>query len=60
MKYISVKQASVKFGISVEQVLALCEQGKFKNSQKVDDFWIIPENAEKPTNDKRKAGSTDD
>ena len=53
MKYISVKQASVKFGISVEQVLALCEQGKFRNSQKVDDFWIIPENARLPGQKKR-------
>ncbi|SFS41878.1 Type I restriction-modification system, DNA methylase subunit [Succinivibrio dextrinosolvens] len=48
MKYISVKQASVKFGISEEQTLALCEQGKFRYAQNVDDFWIIPESAKLP------------
>lgn len=58
MKYISVKQASVKFGISEEQILDLCEQGKFRNSQKVDDFWIIPESAKLP-NQKSKVKKRD-
>ncbi|WP_202108715.1 TaqI-like C-terminal specificity domain-containing protein [Succinivibrio dextrinosolvens] len=54
MKYISIKQAAVKFGISEEQTRELCEQGKFRNAQLVDDFWIIPESARLPQKKTRK------
>ena len=54
MKYISIKQAAVKFGISEEQTQELCEQGKFRNAQLVDDFWIIPESAKLPQKKTRK------
>ncbi len=43
MKYISVKQACLKFDKTEEQILDLCEKGKIKNAQNVDGFWIIPE-----------------
>lgn len=53
MGYISVKDASEKWKISVRRVQTLCEQNRIVGASKVGNAYIIPEHAEKPT-DKRK------
>lgn len=58
--YITVQEAAEKWGITPRQVQILCKNNRIIGATRMSRIWIIPEHAEKPTNDKRKAGSTDD
>jgi len=53
MEFISAKEASEKWNISVRRVQVLCEQERISGAMKVGIVYIIPSNAEKP-NDMRK------
>lgn len=54
--FITVQQAADKWGITPRQVQILCKSNRIKGASRMSRIWIIPENAEKPTSDKRKAG----
>ena len=49
MGYISVKEASEKWGITERQVQILCKENRIVGATRLSRIWIIPENAEKPT-----------
>lgn len=46
--YISVKQASEKWGISDRRVRILCSEGKIQRFIRVGCNWKIPEEPKKP------------
>ena len=48
MEYMTVKQASVIWGISERRVQVLCVQGRIKGVQRLGKAWAIPKHAEKP------------
>lgn len=48
MSFISVKEASEKFGISERRVQKLCEDNRISGAQMVSNIWLIPKDAEKP------------
>lgn len=49
MQYISVKEASEKWGISERRVRALCESGRIEGVTRCGDWvWSIPANTQKP------------
>ena len=50
----------LKWGISPRQVQILCKSNRIDGATRMSRIWIIPENAEKPTNDKRKAAYSHD
>ncbi|MCH5197300.1 MAG: N-6 DNA methylase [Oscillospiraceae bacterium] len=52
--YISVKEAAEKFNISKRRVQILCEQGRISGANMVSGVWLIPENALKPADGRRK------
>ena len=52
--YITVQEAAVKWGISPRQVQILCKSNRIVGATRMSRIWIIPEDAEKPTNDKRR------
>lgn len=52
MDYISVKDASSKFSISERRVQQLCDSGRIKGAQMISGVWVIPENAQKPADDR--------
>lgn len=54
MDYISVKQASEKFGISERRIQKLCETKRINGSTMLSGVWLIPADAKKPA-DERKA-----
>lgn len=56
---ISVKEASVKFGISSRRVQKLCEEGRITGAQMISNVWLIPDTAEKPQ-DSRKIHTSSD
>ena len=52
--YISVNDAATKFNISKRRVQVLCEQGRISGAKMVSGVWLIPENAPKPIDGRRK------
>ncbi|MEA4852864.1 MAG: DNA-binding protein [Christensenella sp.] len=54
--YITVQDAAEKWGITTRQVQILCKTNRIAGATRMSRIWIIPENAEKPTSDKRKVG----
>ena len=56
MKYLSTFEIAEKWGISPRRVGILCNQGRIPSAQRAGSRWIIPENAEKPTDARIKSG----
>ena len=54
--YITVQEAAEKWGVTPRQVQILCKENRIAGATRMSRIWIIPENAEKPTNDKRGQG----
>ena len=52
--YITVQEAAKKWGITPRQVQNLCKTNRINGATRISRIWIIPEDAKKPTNDKRK------
>lgn len=50
--YITVQEAAEKWGVTPRQVQILCKENRITGAARMSRIWIIPENAEKPTNDK--------
>ncbi len=53
MEYISTQTASKKWNISERRITQLCREGKIANARKEGKLWMIPEDAAKPV-DRRK------
>ncbi|MDY5579552.1 DNA-binding protein [Porcincola intestinalis] len=56
MNYLSVKQTSVKWGISVRRVNILCSEGRIPGATKIGFYWAIPADAKKPRDARIKSG----
>ena len=54
LEYITVKKASQKWGISVRRAQELCKQGKVSGAVLWERTWMIPKDAEKPADSRRK------
>lgn len=52
--YISVSAAAEKFNISKRRVQVLCEQGRIEGANRVSGVWLIPTDAQKPADARRK------
>ena len=52
MSYMSVKEAAAKFRLSERRVQKLCEQNRIDGAERISGVWIIPSDAEKPTDDR--------
>ena len=53
MDYISVQEASQKWGISERRIQKLCEENRIDGAVRFSRVWAIPKTAEKP-DDRRK------
>ncbi len=51
--YITVQEAAEKWGVTPRQVQILCKENRIAGATRMSRIWIIPENAKKPTNNKR-------
>ena len=54
MDYMTLKEASKKWGISSRQINYYCVDGRIPGAVKMAGVWLIPKNAEKPTDRRRK------
>ena len=56
MDYLTVKEMGEKWGITSRMVNIYCSMGRIPGAIKKGNLWLIPENATKPTDQRRKKG----
>jgi len=56
MEYLSVSQVAEKWGIKQRRIRVLCAEGRVPGAYKVGAYWLIPEDAEKPKDERIKTG----
>ena len=54
MNYMTLKEVSQKWNVTHRQVNYLCAAGRIPGAVKMAGVWLIPKNAEKPTDRRRK------
>ena len=57
MDYMTLKEASEKWGVSARQINYYCSANRIEGAIKVDTIWLIPKCANKPI-DKRKKNAS--
>ena len=56
MEYMSIKQASTKWNISVRRINGLCHEERIPGAVRIGSYWAIPIDAEKPRDKRVKTG----
>lgn len=56
MEYLSIKQTSEKWNISVRRIQVLCSEDRIPGAMKIGSYWAIPAEAEKPKDERIKSG----
>ena len=56
MDFMTIKQASAKWGICIRRVQTLCTEGRIEGAERVGHQWLIPDKAEKPGDARIKSG----
>ena len=54
MDYISVKEAAEKWGVTGRMVNYHCAAGRIEGARKIGNMWVVPKDAEKPADGRRK------
>jgi hypothetical protein len=56
MDYISIAEASKKWGISTRRIQILCSEERIPGAERMGYCWAIPKDAQKPTDARVKSG----
>jgi|LSQX01.2.fsa_nt_gb hypothetical protein len=54
MDYLTVKEVGKKWGISSRMVTLYCVEGRIQGAQKKGSLWLVPKDALKPSDRRRK------
>lgn len=54
--YMTLKEASEKWGIGDRRINTLCLEGRIDGASKIGNLWVIPINAPKPNDNRIKSG----
>ena len=54
MNLISVKETAQKWGMTPRRVQLLCNENRIPGAQRVGNYWVIPDDAEKPDDARKK------
>lgn len=54
MDYMTLKQASEKWGVTPRQINYLCAAGRIPGAMKMATIWLIPKDTEKPADARYK------
>jgi len=54
VEYLTIKEAGEKWGITGRMVTYYCVAGRIKGVIRKGNMWLIPADAEKPTDGRRK------
>ncbi|MCI6165889.1 MAG: helix-turn-helix domain-containing protein [Lachnospira sp.] len=55
MDYITTTEMSKIWGISARRISLLCSQGRISGAEKKGKTWLIPKDAEKPVDPRKKS-----
>ena len=59
--YMTIKEASEKWGLSIRYINTMCHNGKISGAQLFGRAWAIPSDTERPAEDRRvKSGEYKD
>ena len=56
MKYLSIKETSEKWGISMRRIQVLCKEKRIPGIIMIGRTWAIPDDAEKPADARISSG----
>lgn len=56
MGYLSITQMAERWGIKQRRIRVLCAEGRIEGAYKVGTYWLIPENAKKPKDERIRSG----
>lgn len=56
MEYMSILEATEKWGISNRRIQVLCKQGRIDGACRIGNIWAIPREAQKPEDARIKSG----
>lgn len=56
MDYMTLREASEKWGISTRQINYYCTEDRIPGTVKMAGVWLIPKDAEKPVDMRTKQG----
>lgn len=56
MDYMTLREASEKWGISTRQINYYCTEGRIPGTVKMAGVWLIPKDAEKPADGRTRQG----
>ena len=56
MDYMTLKETSEKWGVSVRQINYYCAGGRIRGAVKMAGVWLLPKDAEKPVDMRTKQG----
>lgn len=54
--YMTIKEASQKWGIGIRRINTLCNEGRINGCLRFGSSWAIPANAKKPMDMRIKSG----
>ena len=54
--YLTLKETSEKWGISVRRINTLCSEGRIDGVTRIGNMWLVPSIAEKPKDERIKSG----
>ncbi len=54
MDYMTLKEASEKWGVSPRWINYLCAAGRIPGAVKMATIWLVPKDAKKPQDRRRK------
>ena len=57
MAYLSIRQTAEKWNVSTRWINDLCVKGRIPGAMKIGSYWAIPEDAEKPKDERIKNGA---
>lgn len=58
MDYITAKEASEKWGVTVRRVQVLCSENKIQGAIRFGSNWAIPKSSKKPKDGRYRKGIT--
>ncbi len=54
MDYMTLKEASEKWGVTPRRINYYCTAGRIAGAEKKGTMWFIPQNAQKPKDGRRR------
>lgn len=60
MDYMTLKEAAGKWGVTSRRINYYCAAGRIPGAVKMATIWLIPKDAQKPSDGRRKRGDAQD